>query len=166
MSTDKDILRYSKLSTNAYDITKKSPNAAGFDLYSAHNCVVKMHNKEIINTDLIIQVPNGCYGRIAPLSSIAAKSFISIGSSVIDEDYRGNVGVLIFNHSNKNFVVRKGDRIAQLICEKISNPKVVKCCADATKKLNGTPQQPQPPIQLVKPRPRPTLNLGENEFYV
>jgi len=38
---------------------------------------------------------------------------------VIDEDYRGNVGVILFNHSDEDFVVKKGDRIAQLILEKV-----------------------------------------------
>lgn len=43
-------------------------------------------------------------------------------AGVIDEDYRGNVGVVLFNHSNEDFVVKKGDRIAQLICERIFYP--------------------------------------------
>lgn len=46
--------------------------------------------------------------------------FVTAG--VIDEDYRGNVGVVMFNHSDKDFEVKKGDRIAQLICEKIFYP--------------------------------------------
>lgn len=45
-----------------------------------------------------------------------------ISAGVIDEDYRGNVGVVIFNHSDKDFEIKKGDRIAQLICEKIYYP--------------------------------------------
>jgi len=44
---------------------------------------------------------------------------------VIDGDYRGNVGVILFNHSDDDFIVNKGDRVAQLICEKIVNPEVV-----------------------------------------
>lgn len=44
---------------------------------------------------------------------------------MIDEDYTGNVGVLLFNHSDKDFEVNEGDRIAQLICEKISYPTLV-----------------------------------------
>lgn len=45
-------------------------------------------------------------------------------AGVIDEDYRGNVGVILFNHSNEDFTVNPGDRVAQLICEKISYPKI------------------------------------------
>lgn len=49
----------------------------------------------------------------------------SIPAGVIDEDYRGNVGVVLFNHSNEDFKVNKGDRIAQLICERIYYPDLV-----------------------------------------
>ena len=48
------------------------------------------------------------------------KNFIDVGSGVVDYDYRGNVGVVLFNHSEEDFVVSKGDRIAQLILESIS----------------------------------------------
>lgn len=49
-------------------------------------------------------------------------SFVIAG--VIDEDYRGNVCVLLFNHSDKDFTVNSGDRVAQLICEKIAYPEL------------------------------------------
>lgn len=45
-------------------------------------------------------------------------------AGVIDEDYRGNVGVVLFNHSDDDFHINEGDRIAQLICEKIYYPKL------------------------------------------
>jgi len=46
-------------------------------------------------------------------------------AGVIDEDYRGNVGILLFNHSDKDFIVNVGDKVAQLICEKIAYPEIV-----------------------------------------
>lgn len=51
---------------------------------------------------------------------MAHKHFIDVGAGVIDYDYRGNVGVILFNHSDAAFEVKRGDRIAQLILEKIS----------------------------------------------
>lgn len=53
---------------------------------------------------------------------MAVKNFIDVGAGVIDEDYRGNVGVVLFNHSDMEFAIAKGDRIAQLICERIFYP--------------------------------------------
>ena len=53
--------------------------------------------------------------RVAPRSGLAWKKFIDVGAGVVDYDYRGNVGVILFNHGEEDFVVRKGDRVAQLI---------------------------------------------------
>jgi dUTP pyrophosphatase len=103
---------------------RASDGAAGYDLTSAHDYVVSPQNKAIICTDLSINVPDGTYGRIAPRSGLAAKRFIDVGAGVIDADYRGNVGVVLFNHAQEEFVVKRGDRIAQLILERIVTPDV------------------------------------------
>ena len=63
-------------------------------------------------------LPLGCYGRIAPRSGLALQTFIDVGASVIDADYRGEVGVILFNFGDKDFVINMGDRIAQLILKK------------------------------------------------
>jgi dUTP pyrophosphatase len=64
-------------------------------------------------------------GRIAPRSGLAAKHFIDTGAGVIDADYRGPVKVLLFNHADTDFEVKEGDRIAQLVIERIYTPEVV-----------------------------------------
>ena len=64
-------------------------------------------------------------GRIAPRSGLASKHMIDTGAGVIDADYRGQVKVLLFNHGEKDFEVREGDRIAQLVLERIYTPEVV-----------------------------------------
>lgn len=63
-------------------------------------------------------------GRIAPRSGLAAKNFIDTGAGVIDADYRGPVKVLLFNHSDADFAVAEGDRVAQLVLERIYTPEV------------------------------------------
>jgi len=50
-----------------------------------------------------LAIPSGFYGRIAPRSSLAWKNFIDVGAGVIDEDYRGPLGVVLFNHSDEEF---------------------------------------------------------------
>ncbi|XP_065216003.1 deoxyuridine 5'-triphosphate nucleotidohydrolase-like [Planococcus citri] len=117
-------LQFARLSKNALTPTKGSDKAAGYDLKSAYDYCVPARGKELIKTDLQIELPSGCYGRIAPRSGLAWKNFIDVGAGVIDEDYRGNVGVLLFNHSDSDFLVKKGDRVAQLICERIFHPKL------------------------------------------
>lgn len=64
-------------------------------------------------------------GSVAPRSGLAWKHSIDVGAGVIDADYRGPVGVILFNHSDVDFEVKAGDRIAQLIIEKIMTPDVM-----------------------------------------
>ncbi|XP_010285269.1 PREDICTED: deoxyuridine 5'-triphosphate nucleotidohydrolase, mitochondrial [Phaethon lepturus] len=117
-------LRFTKLSENASAPSRGSARAAGYDLYSAYDCVIPPMEKAVVKTDIQIALPSGCYGRVAPRSGLAAKHFIDVGAGVIDEDYRGNVGVVLFNFGKETFEVKKGDRIAQLICERICYPEL------------------------------------------
>ena len=73
----------------------------------------------IAKTDISIRVPDGTYGRVAPRSGLSAKSHLDVGAGVVDRDSTGNVCVVLFNHATKDFSIKRGDRIAQLICEKI-----------------------------------------------
>jgi dUTP pyrophosphatase len=64
-------------------------------------------------------------GRVAPRSGLAAKHSIDTGAGVIDADYRGEVKVILFNFSDTDFAIKEGDRIAQLVVERIYTPEVV-----------------------------------------
>jgi dUTP pyrophosphatase len=97
------VLRFSKLTEFAYAPTKATPYAAGFDLYSAYDYTIEPGNKQLVMTDIQIALPDECYGRIAPRSGLASKNFIDVGAGVIDRDYRGNVGVLLFNFGKDLF---------------------------------------------------------------
>lgn len=114
-----------KLSEFATLPSKGSKCAAGHDLYAAYDYVIKARSKEMVKTDLQIAVPAGTYGRVAPRSGLAWKNFIDVGAGVIDSDYRGPVNVILFNFGDQDFVIKRGDRIAQLICEKIEYADVV-----------------------------------------
>ena len=113
-----------KLSEHAFLPTKGSKLAAGYDLKSAYDYIIPANGKVIAKTDLAIRVPDGTYGRVAPRSGLAAKNHIDIGAGVVDQDYTGNVGVVMFNHAGEDFEIKKGDRIAQFICEKIEYPEL------------------------------------------
>ncbi|XP_038557281.1 deoxyuridine 5'-triphosphate nucleotidohydrolase, mitochondrial isoform X1 [Micropterus salmoides] len=119
---ERPVLRFAKLSEHATKPTRGSAKAAGYDLYSAYNYSIGPMDKAIVKTDIQIAVPHGCYGRVAPRSGLAAKNFIDVGAGVVDEDYRGNVGVVLFNFGKDTFEVKKGDRVAQLVCERICYP--------------------------------------------
>ncbi|KAH3901015.1 bifunctional dITP/dUTP diphosphatase SCDLUD_002481 [Saccharomycodes ludwigii] len=106
--------------------TKGSIYAAGYDIYASQPTIIKARGRGMVSTDVSFTVPLGTYGRIAPRSGLAVKNGISTGAGVVDRDYTGEVKVVLFNHSDVDFEVKKGDRVAQLILERIvENAEVV-----------------------------------------
>ncbi|KAK4885809.1 hypothetical protein RN001_002080 [Aquatica leii] len=123
-ASNKTMLKFTRVVPHAFPPSKGSIKAAGYDLKSAYDYLIPARGKEIIDTGIKIELPEGCYGRIAPRSGLAAKNFIDVGAGVVDEDYRGIIKVVLFNHAELPFEVKKGDRIAQLICEQILYPDI------------------------------------------
>ena len=121
---DEEVLRVKRMNVNARLPVRGTPGAAGYDLSAAQTAVIPAHDKCLVKTGLQIALPSGCYGRIAPRSGLAIKNFIDVGAGVVNTDYRGEVGVILFNFSNDSFVINMGDRIAQLIIKKIKTPPV------------------------------------------
>jgi len=113
-----------RLSKKAKLPFRSSPLAAGYDLYSAEKKTIPARGKALVDTQLSISLPAGTYGRVAPRSGLASKFMIDTGAGVIDRDYRGTVFVLLFNLSEKDFEVQEGDRVAQLVIERICSPDV------------------------------------------
>jgi len=95
-----------------------SSGAAGLDLISSENEWIPSHGWKLIKTGIKIELPFGTYGRIAPRSGLALRSELCIAAGVIDNDFRGEIQILIFNHSSVDFKISKGDRIAKMISEK------------------------------------------------
>jgi dUTP pyrophosphatase len=127
-------MRVKRLSEHAVLPSRATPMSVGYDL----SALVPARGKALIYTDLIIAIPEGHYGRIAPRSSLAWQHHIDVGAGVIDPDYRGAVGVVLFNHSADDFRVERGDRVAQLILERASTPEVEEVThIDYTKRDTG-----------------------------
>ncbi|XP_047982815.1 deoxyuridine 5'-triphosphate nucleotidohydrolase-like [Salvia hispanica] len=131
-------LRVKRLSEKAVLPSRGSPLSAGYDLSSAVETKVPARGKALVPTDLSVAVPEGTYARIAPRSGLAWKHSIDVGAGVVDADYRGPVGVILFNHSDVDFQVKVGDRIAQLIIQQIVTPEVAEVDdLDATARGSG-----------------------------
>lgn len=111
------------LSPGAIAPTRGSYGAAGYDLYANEDVIIGQYEFTQVSTGVSVAIPSGYYGRIAPRSGLAAKYGIVIGGGVIDEDYRGELKVLM-SCLHGIYDVRKGDRIAQLIIEKIATPEL------------------------------------------
>ena len=102
-----------------------SPHSAGLDLSASIETVIPAKGKGIVKTGLSVACPANTYARIAPRSGLAVKKFIDVGAGVVDADYRGEVGVVLFNFGDEDFTVAPGDRVAQLIIEQIVMSEVV-----------------------------------------
>ena len=120
-----DALKVKLLSTKAKLPTKGTSLAAGYDLSSAQQIIIPVNGRALVQTDISISVPKGTYGRIAPRSGLAIKHGITTGAGVIDADYTGLIGIVLFNHGDQDFNIQEGDRIAQLILEQVANKPVI-----------------------------------------
>ena len=113
-----------KCRDNAVLPVRKTALAAGYDLSSCEALTIPPKGTALVKTGLIMACPEGTYGRVAPRSGLALKHSIDVGAGVIDADYRGEVGVILFNFGTKDFEIKEGDRIAQLVLEKIELSEV------------------------------------------
>ena len=97
-------------------------NSAGMDLSAFLEKEETVLSKEakIINTGIFVEIPVGYEAQIRPRSGLAFKNQITVLNSpgTIDSDYRGEIKVILINLSKKDFVVRSGDRIAQMVISK------------------------------------------------
>lgn len=113
------------LTSTAKIPTRGSDRAAGFDLYADNERVVALQPGEtvLIPTGIKIAIPEGCFGGIYARSGLALKRGLRPANcvGVIDSDYRGVVGVPLYNDSNEEQIIYPGDRIAQLIIQKYTN---------------------------------------------
>ena len=119
-------LKVQKLNNNATLLKRSIGGAARYDLCVLQDCTIPAGGKGLVQTGLAISFPIGLYARIAPRSRLALKKLIDVGADVVNGDYRGEVGGILFNHGDQDFEVKMGDRIAQLILEKIDTPPVEK----------------------------------------
>jgi len=100
-----------------------SPNAAGMDLYAAvkEDTTLRPGDIKLIPTGISIALPLGFEAQIRPRSGLAIKHGISILNTpgTIDADYRGEVGIILINLGETSFIVKRGERIAQMIINKV-----------------------------------------------
>lgn len=116
-------LQFKRLHSDAQLPKRANPGDAGYDLVSVEAVSIPPGRRALIDTGLAVAIPEDHYGRIAPRSGLAVKAGVNLGAGVVDSGYRGPVKVLVFNHGVGHFVVAPGDRIAQIILERISTPE-------------------------------------------
>jgi len=118
------VVRWFKHDLAAKLPVKGSKGAAGWDLFAGQGSQVPAWGRVLVRTGIGVIMPDWMYGRIAPRSGLAWKHGLGVGAGVIDSDYRGEIGVVLFNHTAEQYEIQTGDRIAQLIFEQICNTTV------------------------------------------
>jgi dUTP diphosphatase len=108
----------------------QTEHSAGVDLYAAvaGETIIEAGMWKLVPTGIAIAIPEGYEGQVRPRSGLALKHGIGMlnAPGTIDADYRGEIGVILFNFSDKPFTIRRGDRIAQIVFAKIEKAKLVR----------------------------------------
>jgi dUTP pyrophosphatase len=118
-------LKVKKLSFLAEIPAYQTEEAAGFDLHSIEDVVIAPQERKLIATGLAFDIPAGYEIQIRPRSGLAYKHGITVLNTpgTIDSDYRGEIKVLLINHSNEEFEIKVGERIAQAVIKEVIQAK-------------------------------------------
>lgn len=102
-------------------------HAAGMDVFAAVETeeTILPGERKMIPTGLVVEIPVGYEAEIRPRSGLALKYGVTLVNApgTIDADYRGEIGVVMINHGNAPFVVKRGDRVAQMIVHRVCRVK-------------------------------------------
>jgi len=123
-------LQVKKLYHNAKTPVRSTNHAAAYDLYALEDNIVDSRSKSNIRTGIAIRIPQlppplRVYGSIRSRSGLSAKHGIEVGAGVIDEDYSGELAVILHNHTDCPFKCSAGDRVGQLILSVYVAPEIV-----------------------------------------
>ena len=123
MPTTLDVLRFKQLDPRAVLPRRGSALAAGLDVCSIEDVELQPKQRATVRTGLAVAIPPGFYGRVAPRSGLAAKNGLDVLAGVIDSDYRGEIGCVLYNTGDEIITLPAGSKICQLIVEQIITPE-------------------------------------------
>jgi dUTP pyrophosphatase len=116
-----DIIKVKKLADSATLPTRANESDAGWDLYASESLSIPPNGRTLVGTSVSLAISSGSVGLIWPRSGLAVKHGVDVFAGVIDAGYRGEIKVCLFNSSDKTVEIMEGDRIAQLLVQKINN---------------------------------------------
>ncbi len=118
----------------------QTEGSSGLDLYASEDCILSSGGFKTIPTGVVLEIPGGYEGEVRARSGLASKFGIGVLNSpgTIDSDYRGEIKVILFNFGKKDFEIKKGNRIAQLVITKVEKVNLVETDElNTTKRKNG-----------------------------
>jgi dUTP pyrophosphatase len=122
-----------------YELRYATDGASGLDLCANETETVRPHSRKLFATGIHLALPQGYEAHVRGRSGLAIKYGIIVAQGTIDEDYRGPVGVILINTSDTAYLVREGDRIAQLVVCPVTRitPVLVDSVADLGETVRG-----------------------------
>jgi dUTP pyrophosphatase len=115
--------------------------AAGLDLAALvdEEVTIAPGERKLVGTGIAIELPHGMEGQVRPRSGLAWRHGVTVLNSpgTVDEDYRGEVKVLLVNHGGEPHTVRSGDRIAQLVVARVERVRIVEAPLGSTERGEG-----------------------------
>lgn len=118
-------IKFKKLDDRATLPSRGSVRSSGLDLHSIDTMTLRPGNTYTLMTGLAVELPQGTEGQVRPRSGLARRHGITVlnAPGTIDEDYTGEIGVILVHHGKKNLLISEGDRIAQLVVAPVVYPK-------------------------------------------
>jgi dUTP pyrophosphatase len=106
---------------------RQTSGSAGFDLCSAEEAVIPAHGFGSVGTGLAVELPERAEAQVRPRSGLATRHGIGVLNSpgTIDSDYRGEIRIVLFNASDRDYKVNRGDRVAQLVFSVLTDIELV-----------------------------------------
>ena len=100
---------------------------AGLDLAAAHDVVLEPHGRALVATGLAVAIPAGFAGLVLPRSGLARAQGVTVLNSpgLVDSGYRGELKVLLVNHGAQPVTLRRGERVAQLVIQRVERAELV-----------------------------------------
>ncbi len=118
------VLKVKKIDAGAKLPTRATMGDAGLDLYSVEEIAIQPGDRLVVKTGVAMEIPFGYAGLVWDKSGLAAKKGLKTMGGVIDAGYRGEIQVVLANLGNEPHTIAVGDKIAQLLIQKVDLPEV------------------------------------------
>ena len=127
--SDKELLpTYNHSTDAAFDLKSSGEFVVGYDSekreLTQSSFTLEPNKRVLVKTGIKVAIPSNCFGSVRDRSGLALKEGITVLGGVIDSEYRGEIGVILYNTSSKDFVINKYDRIAQMIIQPFISVKI------------------------------------------
>ena len=139
MTESKLVVKIKKIHSDAITPVYSSEGAAGLDFFSIEDYDLKPGETYIVKTGIAMEIPEGYVGLVWDRSGLSSKNSIERLAGVIDDDYRGEIGIVLHNLSKKEYPIKKGSKIAQMLIQKVEHVLIqeVEELSDTSRGIGG-----------------------------